>query len=613
MKRKSLSIIRTAVLASSVAMLATGCTKNLLDQQPTTEVGSSFFWKTEDDATYALMGAYNATRSVFDRDYYFDGQGEYTRTRGTSTSSGDPYNPSSSAGYQSANYGDKFDNYFKALYGSVNRANYVIENVKSMIDRKVGNREKLEVIIGEARLLRGMTYFRLISMWGDVPYFDKVATSNADVQTLSRMPIAQIKDSIMNDFTYAFEKLPAKPSAVGRAAKPAALAFRGKLQLFWGSWNKNGWPELTTFKPDATAASEAFKAAAADFGHVINDYGLTLFRGGEPGNIDTLGGAEILPNYFYLFMPAANGDAEMIMAFTHGGTSTGQGESLMRDFAGRTMQRSQCWVSPRYELADRYQLITTGEEAPKLKPMAPGAAGARTAPNSALNPQSYANRDYRMKSTIMWDYEKALGMQALKSTGFAPFIYKSWNLAIRLGGVDYITYDTDGCNSGYVYRKFVRNYAGQDRTDGDYNYPVMRLADVFLMYAEASNEAYGPQADAVALVNKVRHRGNLPPLKADRYASKDAFFAAIEQERIVELVAEGQRAFDLRRWRKLEKLYGGLGGVGVGQQDTQGAVRQSPVVFQNATERDYARAYIFKIPQSERDRNPNLTQNTPWL
>lgn len=47
-------------------------------------------------------------------------------------------------------------------------------------------------------------------------------------------------------------------------------------------------------------------------------------------------------------------------------------------------------------------------------------------------------------------------------------------------------------------RKFVRNYAGQGRSDGDYHMPVMRLADVYLMYAEAANEAYGPTGDGGA-------------------------------------------------------------------------------------------------------------------
>ena len=63
----------------------------------------------------------------------------------------------------------------------------------------------------------------------------------------------------------------------------------------------------------------------------------------------------------------------MLMVFTHSGTPTNpsQGEELMRDFSGRTIEGSQCWVSPRYEIANRYQLTTTGDFAPNLVQMNP--------------------------------------------------------------------------------------------------------------------------------------------------------------------------------------------------------------------------------------------------
>jgi hypothetical protein len=613
-------IISKIFVFSAIAGLTffnSACTKDLLDQNPTVDLGSASFWKTEADATTALMGAYAAVRPVFDRDYYFDGQAEYVRTRGTSTTSGnlqkgDAYN---GGNYNPSGYGSSFDKMYRYLYGGVNRTNYVIDNVTKMLaTASESSKPGLEAVIGEARLLRGMVYFRLISMWGDVPYIGHTVLSNDEVATLSRTPIAQIKDSIMADFTYAYEKLPVKGSAVGRAGKPAALAFRGKLELYWASWNKNGWPELAGFTPSASEATAAYKAAAADFKSVINDFGLNLFRNGEPGEWGTMGDASVLPNYYYLFIPSTgnpNADGEMIMVFTHGGTGTNQGEELMRDVAGRSHEGSQCWVSPRYEIADRYQSTITGDFCDKLIPMNPSTSGARTKLNSAVNPQSYANRDYRMKSSIMWDYEKSVGMVSLKETGWCPFIYKTWNAQVTIDGVKYTTYNTDGCNSGYVFRKFLRNYAGQGRSDGDYNWPVMRLADVYLMYAEATNEVYGPQQDAIDLVNKIRHRGNLPPLAAEKTANKDVFFSAIEQERIVELFGEGQRSFDLRRWRAIERVWCPPYGDGVWRIDTWGG--QQTRYFQNMSELGYQQCYIFRIPPSERDRNPNLTQNTPWL
>ncbi|WP_439559645.1 RagB/SusD family nutrient uptake outer membrane protein [Dyadobacter sp.] len=611
---KSIKHIISAITLTGLIFGTGSCVQDLLEQDPTTELAANAFWKTEDDATFALNGAYASVRPLFDRDYYLDGHGEYVRTRGTSATSGnlrlgDAYHDGD---YNPSGYGDNFDKMYRYLYGGVNRTNYVIANVETMLKTaKPESVGKLEAIVGEAKLLRGMVYFRLISMWGDVPYFTKIAESNADVSKLTRTPIAQVKDSIMADFTYAYEKLPAKPAGAGRAGKPAALAFRGKLQLYWACWNRFGWPELDTFKSDASLAPAAYAAAAADFNSVINDYGLALFRNGEPGDIDSLGKADKLPNYYYLFTPAANNDPEIIMGFTHGGTGTAQGEELMRDFAGRSHEGSQLWVAPRYEIADRYQSTITGDFAPKLVPMNPTDPTARTTPNSAVNPQSYKNRDYRMKASIMWDYELSVGMNSLKSTGWIPFVYKTWNQPITINGAKYTTYNTDGSNSGYVFRKFLRNYAGQGRSDGDYNFPVMRLADVYLMYAEATNATKGPTAEAIALVNKIRRRGNLPALTAAKTASADAFFSAIEQERIIELLGEGHRGFDIRRWRAQERVWGAPYTEGVWRIDTHGANQQR--YFQNTPERTYQQNYIFRIPPGERDRNPNLTQNTPWL
>jgi hypothetical protein len=607
--------ILTIVAFIGLTVLQVSCKKDLLDQTPTTELNSAAFWTTEADATTALLGAYASVRPCFDRDYYFSGQAEYVRVRGTSATNGnlqkgDAYQ---GADYNPSGYGDNFDKYYRYLYGAVNRTNYVIENVTKMLaTANPTSVEALETIIGEARLLRGMTYFRLISMWGDVPYIGHIVYDNSEVSNLERTPIAQVKDSIMADFTYAAEKLPTKSSELGRAAKPAALAFRGKLELYWACWNKFGWPELETFKPDASLAEAAYKAAADDFKSVINDFGLTLYLNGEPGECDEPGKAENLPNYYYLFTPKANlNNPEMIMVFKHGGTGTGQGEELMRDFAGRSHEGSQCWVAPRYEIADRYQLISTGDFATPLIPMNPSNnPNARTTENSAVNPQSYVGRDYRMKASIMWDYEMSEGMVSLKSTGLVPFIYKTWASSVKIDGKNYISYNTDGSNSGYVFRKFLRNYAGQGRSDGDFAFPVMRLADVYLMYAEATNAVSGPQADAIALVNVIRHRGNLPPLKADKTSSPETFFNAIEQERIVELLGEGQRSFDLRRWRALERVWGPPSSAGVWRIDTWGANQQR--YFQNTSDLGYQQCYIFRIPPGERDRNPNLTQNAPW-
>jgi starch-binding outer membrane protein, SusD/RagB family len=300
----------------------------------------------------------------------------------------------------------------------------------------------------------------------------------------------------------------------------------------------------------------------------------------------------------------------VIMPITFGTYQSGQSDQLMRNVGSRSHSFSQMHIHPRYEIVDRYQSTITGDFVEPLKPMTP-AAGGRTAPNSAINPQSYADRDYRMKGTIMWDYEMSMGLQSRELTDWVPFIYLTWNSYVTIDGKEYLSLNTTANNSGIIYRKFLRNYAGEGRSDGSFAWPVMRLADVFLMYAEATNEVNGPQEDAIALVNRIRHRGNLPPLKPEKYATKEDFFDAIEQERIVELIGEGHRGFDLRRWRAIERVWVPPYTPGVWRIDTHGVNRQR--YYNNASERTYEQAYIYRIPPSERDRNPNLTQNTPFL
>lgn len=612
MNRKILYIIFSIL---SIAFFSS-CRKDLLSQNATVSPNSNTFWLTEADALTALMGNYNEFRPCFDRDYHFDGHGDFLKMYNVGAG------PIAMTVNGPSGYGNGASALYRELYGSIAASNDVIENVRVRLlpnAKTAASKENLEAIIGEARLLRGIAYFRLISLWGDVPYFYKVARSPIEVDTVSRSPIAKVKDSIYADFTYAAEKLPNKGALVGRAGKPAALAFRGKLQLFWGSWKKNGWPELQGFQQSTAEARTAFEGAAADFKRVINEFGLNLFRGGAPGEWGEMGKADVLPNYYYLFIPNPgnlnNGETEVLMSITHGGNASGQSEEYMRVWTGVSVGLSQNQAIPRYELADRYQSTITGDFLPKMVQMNPTvpATGnvARTTPNSSVNPESYRNRDYRMKASLLWDYEKIMGIGTTETTGFVAFLYKTWSGNITIDGVSYPAFNDNTTNlSGLQSRKFVRNYGGQNRSSGDYNWPLMRLADVFLMYAEATNEVNGPQADAIALVNRVRARGKLPALAAAKTANPAVFFDAIEQERIVELFGEGQRAFDLRRWRKLETVFGAPYGAGKWFQDSWGNNWER--FFFNADELVYQRCYIYQIPEAERERNRNLSQNIPW-
>ncbi|MDR0395168.1 MAG: RagB/SusD family nutrient uptake outer membrane protein [Tannerella sp.] len=578
------------ILLLGIVGLFNSCVKDLLDQQPTTEVSSDLFWKTTDDALTSTIGVYQAARTLFGRDYYFDGIGEFQQTRGTSGGSvGNNF-------YQTN--GGSFGGMWNDAYRVINRANFTIENIEAMIQRTTHEetKKRLERVNGENYFLRALAYFRLIQLWGDVPYYTKVLEGDEEAITLSRMPINEIKDNLIQDLTYAVSVLPARITSTserGRATQVAALAFRGKIELYWASWKKYGWPELDGFTQNANEAQQAYQKAADDFRKVINDYGLKLFSEGNPGTYDN-------PSYGRLFQYYSEYDPEIIFSVQFGGPNLGQGEEMLRDFGTRTTGNAQCWVMPCSRLVDRYQSLITGDFAEPLV-----LENNPATPNGSLNPQSYENRDWRMKATLLWDGET---IQGISNDGYSmtgTFIMK---LGVR--EAPYINNDASG-QTGYLYRKWIRQEPIAERSQGPQDFYLMRLADVYLMYCEAVNEVSGPSAELVSLVDKIRERGNLPGLAPAKYADKAAFFEAIKQERIVELVAEGIRPFDIRRWREAESIWGGPQTPGWPMYNTQGGFVRDQL--RNVDARTYERFYIYKISDTDRSRNPNLTQNRPWL
>lgn len=136
--------------------------------------------------------------------------------------------------------------------------------------------------------------------------------------------------------------------------------------------------------------------------------------------------------------------------------------------------------------------------------------------------------DPRAYATIVWDYPGAKVYQDDFRTAL------------------------NGANRNKIW---VRKYLNYDRTSsltpGSWGYAnnnrrMIRLADVLLMYAEAQNEATGPDASAYAAINRVRARANMPDITPG--LNQDAFRQAVRKERVLELSLEGERVFDLLRW-----------------------------------------------------------------
>lgn len=150
--------------------------------------------------------------------------------------------------------------------------------------------------------------------------------------------------------------------------------------------------------------------------------------------------------------------------------------------------------------------------------------------------------------------------------------------------------------TGYVMRKYADfshapfSYAN---TNSDQDMVWIRYADVLLMYAEAKNEAEGPDASIYDALDQIRSRAgvNMPPVDRAKYNSKDLLREYIRHERRVELALEGLRYFDIKRWKIADTKLPTLknpGGV--------------PLAFEQ-------KHYLFPFPQAELDNNPELVQN----
>ena len=155
-----------------------------------------------------------------------------------------------------------------------------------------------------------------------------------------------------------------------------------------------------------------------------------------------------------------------------------------------------------------------------------------------------------------------------------------------------------------------------------YPYPIIRLADLYLMYAEAYNEYYGPHQKVYEMLNKVRTRAGLTvPIEqvwADgtivknpgKHTTQTGLREIIQDERQIELSFEGHRYYDILRWKRADEFFiSPIKGWNVTGRDASQFYQLTtlqPRVWQTP------KNYLFPLPISETNRNPKLVQNPEW-
>jgi len=431
-----------------------------------------------------------------------------------------------------------------AWYG-LRKVSIGLENLDLMTE---ATQEERNLIKGQLLFFRGWFHHRLMEYFGGLPYINYVLPSDEPL-TLPRLSYHECADLAAADFREAADLLPidwddTNPGkrTLGknglRINKIMALAYLGKNYLWAGSPLMN-----YTVTGSRTYHTEYCQKAAQSFGEL-----LSLIENGQASYA-------LVPfsNYhlnFYTMKEnwALAGSTEAIFRGpykagneTHFGTSKQYIPSLVSDGDALKFLPTANYVN--------YYGMKNGLPINDI---------TKADPESGYDPQyPWKDRDPRFYNDILFD-----GVKVVNGTITETDMDKDLRRYAQLytGG----TYRDiqNGSQTGYVLRKFIPLTA--NKYDRDYDWgsnlhiyvPYMRLADVYLMYAESALMGYNSiggsapnySKSAVDAVNIIRERAGVDNVNVKFLGSIDAFLGELRRERAVELAFEGHRFNDLRRW-----------------------------------------------------------------
>jgi starch-binding outer membrane protein, SusD/RagB family len=420
---------------------------------------------------------------------------------------------------------------------AIRKANLALSKLDVLTD---ATQEEKDLIKGQALFFRGYFYFEVMKWWGGMPYMDKPLAAT-DIFALPRLNYRETSLKAAADLRAAADLLPADwdqttagKATLGnnrqRASKVMALSFLSKVLLYAASpmMNEestgNNAYDAELCKQSAAAAAEALSLcdqASSVFKMQTWATWTDNFWVDSPSNNKMSGGTEAI------MLPTVRERGDCHWAFVFQYTLFGMGGY------GSMVE------TPTHNFVKSYY-------------MANGLP--ITDPASGYNPNDpWTGREPRFYKDITIDGEKLVNSSLAGADQFAQ-LYTGGR---HRGG-------QNGSQTGYAMKRWAPQ--GCNNWDLRWNnfqayYPHMRVAEVYLMYAEAVVNGYGtPQSSvpgsitAESAVNVVRNRAQLPNLISTYTASKDAFMADLRQERQIELAWDVSRFHDLRRWN-LNSVY----------------------------------------------------------
>ena len=488
-------------------------------------------------------------------------------------------------------------------FTALRNVNYMLERLDQCED--VGVAKKYEAV---GRFFRAYFYFKLVRTYGDVPYYDKVLGSTDPDVYKGRDDRGYVMDRILEDYEFAIANLPGTWEAMNtRVTKWAAMGYASRAALFEGTFRKyHGMADADKYLAKAVEYSEAF----------IDQSPFSLYSSGNTPYRD-------------LFV-SANAITQEVVLARHYDTAYSVFHSM-----GYSTEFGRSSVTRRF--VNHYLM----------------ADGTRFTDKGDWQTKTYleetAGRDPRLAQTVMCPGYIQKGATAVTACGFTS-------------------------HTGYQPIKFVPEASKCISSSDDVDWALLRAAEVYLNFAEAKAElaALGKvtleQADLDKSINKIRKRAKMPDLKmqgltACQYmescypnvekGSLKAVILEIRRERTIELALEQpDRSWDMFRWKEAKQClqvvqpWYGVYIPGLGKYDTSGdgvadvefiqegsavklkvgssvsevtlsAGTSGYIVAYSATsygtDWNDARDYLWPIPASQRELNPNLKQNPGYV
>lgn len=538
------------------------------------------------------------------------------------------------------------------LWIAIRDCNTFLENINSPLISQTDWEKKRW--ISEVKFLKAYYHFYLLRAYGPIPIVDKNLPISAGVDEVRvwREPIDDVVEYIVTLLEEAIIGLPNADEVIrgteaGRADKLAAYTLRAYVRLWAASPLVNrdanvyasmidargkalfptGGEDLNKWQIAAEACEEAID--------ICHEQGKILYREIDPlvATSHDIFKQEIM----YRQAICDRWNSELIWGgtnYNNGVLAQNSTPRVVRLDPERLNNFSAEW-SPTLKIVERYY----------------SANGVPIREDKEWVSNSWYNNRYKIRPEASSGDEKYLIKENentvylhfnreprfYASIGFDKGIFYGSGYYSFPGNVkhcDFINLQVSGyqggsgySQTGYAAKKMSHFKNTQTTNSTSYEYfpfPIFRLADLYLMYAEAVNEAEGPSGPnsdkLFQYLDDVRDRAGLEPTKQawskystnpDKPLSKDGLREIIHQERTIELAFEGKRFWDIRRWRKLEELNEqpqGWNIIGETPEDFYKVINVYPRKKIKFTVRDY----FFPLKEQTLNVNGNLLQNYGW-